>query len=390
MLVRLQGETAAGRPRTALIRTDRVIESRPTIAEIPIEIEPSKDLYLRLSAKPVVLEPLPDPGFTAPALIDSKEPLTREVQTNTHEGEPFVAVLNLIAAVLVPREQIHAFQRRFVRVLWIEIQLSVSPTGSKSGAVVEGGVHLKVISIMLDLCSKCVFPIVEEIVNLLRGGTSLGRRTDACLRFEECRGELLPLLEADGQIVSRHAIVPSGMLRIREDGANIIRFTEAVGHAGNVERFVPAGNRVTSIANIFGTGIRGIQNTESEPALGACQFCAPRRVDDFAGVNRGSHVSITAASGQIEKPHSFHEKPPLFGIEDRKTLVDLNLERITLDLAEIGINGSVQRDGRRDSVFGAQSKVGISRRIIPATWRCAQLVDRVRNARKQFKHPWLL
>src|SRR5215813_2545046 len=107
MLVRLQGETAAGRPRTALIRADSVIESRPTIAEIAIEIEPSKDLYLRLSAKPVVLEPSPDPGFTAPALIDSKEPLTREVQTNTDEGEPFVAVLNLIASVLVPREQIH-------------------------------------------------------------------------------------------------------------------------------------------------------------------------------------------------------------------------------------------------------------------------------------------
>jgi len=174
MLVRLQREAAAGRSRTALKRADGVIESGPTIVEIAIEIQPPKDLYLRLSAESVVPKPLAHPGFTAPALIDSKEPLTREVQANTDHRESFVAVLNLIPAVLVPREQVHSFQRRPVRVFWIEIQLSVSPTGGKSGAVIEGSVHLKVIPVMLDLCSKCIFPIAEEVVNLLRRGATLG------------------------------------------------------------------------------------------------------------------------------------------------------------------------------------------------------------------------
>src|SRR5262245_21332517 len=246
----------------ALIRADGVIESRPAIAEIAIEIQPSKDLNLRLSAESIVPEPLPDPGFTAPTLIDSKESLTREVETNTDQGESLVAVLYLIAAVLIPSEEIDPFQRRLVGVLWIEIQLSVSPSGRKSGAVVESSIHLKVISVMLDLCSKRVLAITEKIVNLLGSGTSLGRRTHPCLRLEECRGELLPLLETDGQIASCHAIVPAGMLGVSENGADIIRFTQAVGHAGNVKRFVPAGNRFTTISKIFRTGIGGIQNTE--------------------------------------------------------------------------------------------------------------------------------
>src|SRR5262245_11990014 len=125
------------------------------------------------------------------------------------------------------------------------------------------------------------------------------------------------------------------MLGASENGADIIRFTQAVGHAGNVKRFVPAGNRFTTISKIFRTGIGGIQNTESEPALGACEFCTPGRVDYFACVHRRDHVSITAASSDVEKSHTLHEERAFFGVEDRKTLVDLNLECIALDLAEI-------------------------------------------------------
>src|SRR5262249_39098660 len=135
---------------------------------------------------------------------------------------------------------------------------------------------------------------------------------------------------------------------------------------------------------------RGIQDPESKPALSTCEFSTPRGVDDFAGVDRGDHVSVTAASSHVEESHSFHEKRPLFGIEDRKTLVDLNLECIALDLAEIRIDRSVQRDGRCDAVFGAKSKVRFSGRIIPAIWRCANLVNRVRDTRKQFKNARLL
>src|SRR5262249_25999629 len=378
------------RLRTALKRAHRVIESGPSIVEIAIEIQPPEDLYLRLTAEPFVPKPLTDPRFTAPTLIDSKESLTGEVQANTDHRESFVAVLNLIAAVLVPREQVHSFQRRLVRVFCIEIQLSVSPTGGKSGAVIEGSVHLKVISVMLDLCSKCVFPIAEEVVNLLRRSASLSRGTHACLRLQERRGELVPLVEADGQIASRNAIVSPGVLRIGEDGANVIRFTGAVSPAGNVERFVPPGNRFTTISDILRTGIRGIQDPESKPALSTCEFCPPRWVDDFARVNGGNHVSITAASSEVEEAHSFHEKRPLFRVKDRKTLVDLHLECIALDLAEVWIDRCVQRDGRRDAIFGAQSKVGFSRRIIPAIWSRAKLVNGVRDARKQFKNPRLL
>ena len=45
-------------------------------------------------------------------------------------------------------------------------------------------------------------------------------------------------------------------------------------------------------------------------------------------------------------PGAFHEEGPLLGEEDREPLVDLHLEGVALDLAEVGIDGRVESDRR--------------------------------------------
>ena len=70
------------------------------------------------------------------------------------------------------------------------------------------------------------------------------------------------------------------MRRIGEDGSNIIRFTEAVSHAGNVECFVPAGNRFTTISEIFRAGINSLDKgqTYAAQALGMSYWQRMRRI----------------------------------------------------------------------------------------------------------------
>ena len=77
-------------------------------------------------------------------------------------------------------------------------------------------------------------------------------------------------------------------------------------------------------------------------------------------------------------------KNALFGIKDGEPLVDLNLEGVAFNLAEIGIDGRVQRYGRCDPILGAQSDVGFAGCTVPITGRRTKLVDRVRDTRKQF------
>src|SRR5262245_11177260 len=115
------------------------------------------------------------------------------------------------------------------------------------------------------------------------------------------------------------------MLGIRDDGADIVGFTQPIRQAADSEEFVAAGDRLSTVADILGTRIRCIENAKGEPAGSTRNFATPRWVDDLPCVISREHVSIATASRDVEEAHSFHEKRTLFRKENRKTLVDLNL-----------------------------------------------------------------
>src|SRR5262245_12916283 len=175
------------------------------------------------------------------------------------------------------------------------------------------------------------------------------------------------------------------MFRIRKNRTDVIRFAQSVGNAADVEDLVSIGNRFAAISNVLRSGIGSIKHAESKLAGCAREFASPGRIDDFAGVNRCDHVAVAAGPSKVEQTHSFHEEWAFLREEDGISLIHLDLKRIAFDLAEIRIDGGVQSDGRRDSVFSAQSERRLIAWAVPTVRGTAKLVYRIRDAGEHFE-----
>src|SRR5207237_655519 len=86
------------------------------------------------------------------------------------------------------------------------------------------------------------------------------------------------------------------------------------------------------------------------PAL-ARQLRREVRVNDRARVDGGDH--------RAEDVFAFEEEGALLFEEDWKALIGCADGRVRFDLREVWIDGKVERDGRRQSVFSCQAQVGL-------------------------------
>ena len=128
-----------------------------------------------------------------------------------------------------------------------------------------------------------------------------------------------------------------------------------------------------------------IQHAERRLADRAGQLAAADRIDDAARVHGGAHVAVAAGAGDVEQAHALHEERPLLREEHREALVDLDLERVALDLAEVGIDRAVERDAGRDAELAAGADVVLVVGRAPRVRGLALLIDAVGDARQQLR-----
>ena len=157
--------------------------------------------------------------------------------------------------------------------------------------------------------------------------------------------------------------------------ADVIGAAQRIRGAADREQLVAIGELVAAIADVARVIVERVQHAEGGLADRARQLGAEDRIDDAARVDRGAHV---VAARDVEEAHAFHEERPLLRKEDREALVDLDLEGIAFDLAEIGIDGGVERHARRDAELaaGADVRVVIGRRPTTAPTRRAPAARR--------------
>ena len=136
--------------------------------------------------------------------------------------------------------------------------------------------------------------------------------------------------------------------------------------------------------DILGALIGSIEQAECHLAGGSRQLASPKWIDDAPGMNTSAHVAVAAGARNVEQAHAFHKERTFLGIEDRESLVHLNLERVTFHLAEVGIDCGVQSDVGRDSEFRTKSHVRFFVGRIPSSGSSARLADTVRDAGKLF------
>src|SRR5262245_40481213 len=180
------------------------------------------------------------------------------------------------------------------------------------------------------------------------------------------------------------AVVPTGMLGIGRDRADVIRTAQSVGRTRNGEQLVLAGDRITAIADILGSFVGRAQDAECEAASRAGQFGAPLRIDDAASVDGNAHVAVATGSGDVGETEAFHEERALLVEEHRKALIDLHLKRIALDLAEVGVDRSIERDVRGNAELSAESRIRLAGNAVPALRCRAGFADWISGAWNHF------
>ena len=137
-----------------------------------------------------------------------------------------------------------------------------------------------------------------------------------------------------------------------------------------------------------GLSSQRVEHAECRLADRAGELAAPDRIDDAAGVHGRPHVAVAAGAGDVEQAHALHEERPLLREEHRKALVDLDLERVAFDLAEVGIDGAVERDAGRDAELAADADVGVAVGSASTRSRSSRcLVHAVGHARQQLDQP---
>jgi hypothetical protein len=88
------------------------------------------------------------------------------------------------------------------------------------------------------------------------------------------------------------------------------------------------------------------QQGKRAPSLFAGEAQPPLRVDNEPRVHRHGHVGQAVADpAQVKEVARFHEEGAFFRIEYRVALVDRDLQRVALDLAEVGVQRGFGHDG---------------------------------------------
>src|SRR5262245_50552490 len=175
------------------------------------------------------------------------------------------------------------------------------------------------------------------------------------------------------------------MFGVGEDGSEIIGSAQGVSCPGVREQLVLSLDDLAAISDLLGSLVRSIEQSERELALCSRQFASPQWIDNVARVHARSHVAIAAGSSNVEQSHAFHKERTLFRIEDRESLIDLNLKCVTFDLAEIGIDRGVQSHIGCDSVFSAQSRGGFIHDMVPCIRRGPRLIEAISHTGKQLE-----
>src|SRR5687768_13234462 len=101
------------------------------------------------------------------------------------------------------------------------------------------------------------------------------------------------------------------------------------------------------------------------PARSAGEPQARARVDNLPGMHCRAHRRIAARAGDVEQAESFHEEGPLLTEERREALVDLDLELVAFDLAEVRVVGGVERDCRCHTILHAHPEISARPRAVP-------------------------
>src|SRR5262249_32014992 len=189
--------------------------------------------------------------------------------------------------------------------------------------------------------------------------------------------ELLGRRELNGYIASFDAVMASRMFRVGENDADIVGSAQGIRCPSDREEFVLSKDEVPAIADILRALIGSIEQSKCKLAFGSRQFTAPKRIDDVPSMDAGPHVAVASGARDIKQSHPFHEEGSFLRVEDRKSLIYLNLECIAFHLAEIGVNRGVQSDIRSDSVLRTQARRGFVDKVIPRIRRGSRLVERV-------------
>ena len=173
-------------------------------------------------------------------------------------------------------------------------------------------------------------------------------RADAALRFvgariarrggEDESADALRRRHAVRQIGADDAVVAAGKLGIYGQAADIVAGTETVLHAADVEEAILVRIGIARGQVVAGSLIERRERAEHPAAKTACHLRAEDRIDDAACMDSRLKAVVVALAGEREDASALHEERTLLGKEGREALVDLDLERVALDLAEIRID----------------------------------------------------
>lgn len=135
--------------------------------------------------------------------------------------------------------------------------------------------------------------------------------------------------------------------------------SQTVLQTADVEEAILVGVGIARGQVVAGRLIERRERAEHPAAKTARHLRTEDRIDDAPRVNRRLQAVVVALSGEREDAGTLHEERTLLGKERREALVDLDLERVALDLAEIRIDRRIERHGRRDAVLAAEADVSL-------------------------------
>ncbi len=165
-------------------------------------------------------------------------------------------------------------------------------------------------------------------------------------------------------------------LTSRVEGADVVAGTEAVLRAADVEKAI-------DVARL----IHCRQRAEGDAPRVARHLRPEDRIDDAARVDGGTHRVVAApASREGENASAFHEERPLLAEEHGEALVHFDLKGVALDLAEVGVDGGIQRDRRGEPDLRAHAEIAAAVGGAPARRRVAQLRAAVGRTRQDLAH----
>ena len=256
----------------------------------------------------------------------------------------------------------------------IEAVGAEAPSAGEAGAVVERRVHLEVAVVVLDLAEQVVAPRAHAARPQRRQALRVAAVGGGGRRVQRHAGHLqrrAALLQAD--VGAGHGVRGRAVRGRRHDGAGVAagREERRLG-AADGEHLVVAVERIAGLEIPSGRLIDRREHAERRVAQRSGDLAADDRVDDAARVHRGDHVAVAAAdAGQGEGSGALHEERPLLREEDRVALVHLDLERVALDLAEVGVHRGVDGDRRRHARTSPRARPTRRRRTppTPTAWR---------------------